>query len=67
MAYRPIENSKDSNTHVTDIELSTRYAAGSYGYVPAAGKPSSEGANDIDTKDAFRTDKAPVQGWPICL
>jgi hypothetical protein len=65
MAYRPIDNPKNAHTNVDNIELNTRYDAGSYGYAPPADLPPDDDAKVGDAKGAFRSNEAPGGGWPV--
>lgn len=66
MAYRPINDPWNSKSTQSDnIELSTRYDAGSHNYQPPIGPPPDRDSKDGKSKDVMLIDQTPQGGWPV--
>lgn len=65
MAYRAIGNPDPA--HLDNIELNTRYDAGSYNYAPPPGTPPDrDKKRDVDTKGLLsQSSQPPVNSWPV--
>ncbi|CAO2655975.1 Nn.00g047780.m01.CDS01 [Neocucurbitaria sp. VM-36] len=66
--YRPIGDPNHTNSQsapLDNIELNTRYDAGTYNYAPPTGTPPDRDIKDVDSKAAFRSGEVPVSSWPV--
>lgn len=64
MAYEPVNNSR--SPYDGDVELSTRYDAGSYNNTRPPNNAQDRDTKDRveDTKDAFLLNEVPLGQWP---